>query len=156
MGINRQSMYDTFGDKWRLYLAALQRYMADSVGDQLRALDAEPSALHGLEAVLHRMADQAGADPSPACLGVSAICEFGRSDPEVTMLTGMADRILRSALERRIDEAKASGEVSRDVDVAEAATFILAVLAGIKIAARGGASPEGLRGIARMALRSLR
>jgi AcrR family transcriptional regulator len=156
MGINRQSMYDTFGDKWRLYLEALQRYTADSVGEHLRALDKAPSALQGLHALVHRMVDQAVADPSPACLGVSAICEFGRSDPEVTIVTEMAGRMVRSALERRIVEAKAVGDVPRDVDVTEAASFIQAALVGIKMAARSGASAENLRGIARMVLRCLR
>src|ERR1700720_934012 len=74
MGINRQSMYDTFGDKWRLYLEALQRYVADSVSDQLRALNAAPSPIKGLEAHLHQAVDRAIADPSPTCLGLSAIC----------------------------------------------------------------------------------
>ena len=31
MKISRQSMYDTFGDKRRLYLEALERYNANSV-----------------------------------------------------------------------------------------------------------------------------
>jgi AcrR family transcriptional regulator len=155
MGISRQSMYDTFGDKWRLYLEALQRYTADSISDQLRVLNAAPSAIKGLEAHLKHAVDRAIADPSPRCLGISAICEFGRSDPEVKMVTDTAGRTLLSALERRISEAKMDGEVPEDVPVTEAASFIQATLAGIKVAARGGASPEILRGIARMALRSL-
>jgi TetR/AcrR family transcriptional regulator, transcriptional repressor for nem operon len=155
MGISRQSMYDTFGDKWRLYLEALQRYTADSISDQLRALNSEPSAIKGLEAHLNHAVGKAIADPSPACLGLSAICEFGRSDPEVRMLTDTAGRTVLSALERRISEAKIDGDVPADVDATEAASFIHATLAGIKIAARAGASPETLRGIARMALRSL-
>ena len=156
MGISRQSMYDTFGDKWCLYLESLQRYTADSISDQLRVLNSALSAMKGLEAHLNHAVDRAIADPSPACLGLSAICEFGRSDPEVKMLTDTAGRTLLSALERRISEAKTDGDVAKDVDVIEAASFVQATLAGIKIAARAGASPETLRGIARMALRSLR
>ena len=156
MGISRQSMYDTFGDKWRLYLESVQRYTADSISDQLRALNSAPSAMKGLEAHLKHAVGRAIADPSPACLGLSAICEFGRADPEVKMLTDIASRTLLSALERRISEAKTDGDVAKDVDVIEAASFVQATLAGIKIAARAGASPETLRGIARMALRSLR
>jgi TetR/AcrR family transcriptional regulator, transcriptional repressor for nem operon len=155
MGINRQSMYDTFGDKWRLYLEALQSYVADSIGDQLRALNAAPSAMKGLEAFLGHAVNAAIADPAPACLGLSAICEFGRSDPEVTLLTETAGRTLLSALERRLAEAKMERDVPKDMDVTDAANFIVATVAGIKIAARGGAQPQTLRGIARMALRSL-
>jgi AcrR family transcriptional regulator len=155
MGINRQSMYDTFGDKRQLYLEALQRYVADSVSAQLRSLRAARSAIRGLEAHLNDVVNRAIADPSPSCLGLSAICEFGRSDPEVTRASETAARTLRSALERRIAEAKTAGDVAKDVDVAEAAHFIMAAITGIKVAARAGATVRTLRAIAAMTLRSL-
>jgi TetR/AcrR family transcriptional repressor of nem operon len=43
MGISRQSLYDTFGDKRRLYLEALQRYVQDGVANQIAVLNAPPS-----------------------------------------------------------------------------------------------------------------
>jgi TetR/AcrR family transcriptional regulator, transcriptional repressor for nem operon len=156
MGISRQSMYGAFGDKKRLYLEALQRYTADSISNQLRTLSSTSSPLKGLEAMLDLVVSLAIADPQPKCLGISAICEFGRSDPEVTMITEMASRTMLSGLERRISEARASGEISKRVDAQIAAQFIMATLAGIKIAARAGAEAESLRGIARMAIRGLK
>jgi len=156
MGISRQSMYGAFGDKWRLYLEALQHYTADSISNQLRALSSVSSPVKGLEAMLGFAVSLAIADPQPKCLGISAICEFGRSNPEVTMITEMASRTMLSGLERRISEARASGEISKSVDAQIAAQFMMATLAGIKIAARAGATPEGLRGVARLAMRSLK
>ena len=156
MGISRQSMYGAFGDKKRLYLEALQRYTADSISNQLRALSSVSSPVKGLEEMLDLAVSLAIADPQPKCLGISAICEFGRSNPEVTMITEMASRTMLSGLERRISEAKASGEISKSVDAQIAAQFIMATLAGIKIAARAGATAESLRGIARMAIRGLK
>jgi TetR/AcrR family transcriptional repressor of nem operon len=156
MGIGRQSLYGTFGDKRRLYLEALQRYTADSISDQLQALNSVPSPVKGLEAILKLAVSLAIADPKPKCLGISAVCEFGRSDPEVTMITDMAGRTMLSGLERRISEAKLIGEISKSLDAQTAAQFMMAVLTGIKIAARAGATPETLRGIARMAMRGLK
>jgi len=89
-------------------------------------------------------------------MGIGATCEFGVSDHEVTALIATADKALRSALERRIREGKTSGEISPEVDPRAAAQFIKATLAGIKIAARGGASATTLREIAQMAIRSLK
>jgi TetR/AcrR family transcriptional regulator, transcriptional repressor for nem operon len=155
MGVSRQSLYDTFGDKWHLYLECLQRYTADSIGEQLRALNSASSPLKGIEAHLNHAVAAALAEPAPKCLGISAICEFGRSNPEVTMVGEMASRMMVSALDLRIDEAKAAGEVPKDVSGADASAFIMATLTGIKVAARAGASAERLKGIARMALRSL-
>ena len=156
MGISRQSMYDTFGDKRQLYLEALQRYIADSVSDQIRALNTASSPLKGLEAALHALASKAVAETAPGCLGIGAICEFGRSDKEVATLSDTASRTLLSALERRIVEGKAAGEIGADVDTRAAAQFVTATLTGIKVAARGGASHATLRNIARMAIRSLK
>ena len=156
MGISRQSMYGAFGDKKRLYLEALQRYTADSISNQLRILSSTSSPMKGLEAMLDLAVSLAIADPEPKCLGISAVCEFGRSDPEVTMITDMASRTMLSGLEGRISEARASGEISKSVDAQIAAQFIMATLAGIKIAARAGATAESLRGIARMAIRGLK
>jgi AcrR family transcriptional regulator len=156
MGISRQSMYDTFGDKWQLYLRALQQYTADNISGQIRELSSAKSALAGLEAVMNFIISQAMADPDPKCLGVSAICEFGRSEAEVSMITNLAGKTLLSALESRISEAKAAGAIDNGMDAQIAAQFIMATLVGLKVAARAGATAETLRGIARLAIRSLK
>jgi TetR/AcrR family transcriptional repressor of nem operon len=52
MDIRRQSLYDTFGDKWQLYLEALQRYSSDSIGAQLVVLEGAATGEAGLEALL--------------------------------------------------------------------------------------------------------
>lgn len=156
MGISRQSMYDTFGDKRQLYLEALQHYNTDSVADLVRTLSGAPSPLKGLEMVLLAFASKPAADAALGCMGVGAICEFGRSDPKVTLLTDSAGQTLLLALEHSIAEAKRAGEIGADVQMRPAAQFIASTIAGLKISARRGASPEALRGIARMAIRSLR
>ena len=154
MGISRQSMYDTYGDKRRLYLSALESYTAESVGQQIRHLSSQSSVLKGIEAVVAFTVSQAIASSEPKCLGISAICEFGRSDAEVSMIIDLSSRTLLSALERRIDEGKAAGEIGNAINSKIAAQFVMATLTGIKLAARAGGSAESLRGIARMALRA--
>lgn len=156
MNIGRQSLYDTFGDKWKLYLESLQRYCSDSIGAQLVVLESAPTAADGVEALLLQAVAKAAEDPEPACLGVASICEFGQRDPEVATLAHTMGRLLTSALERRMGEAVAAGEFAADLDIPAAAQFVLATLTGIKVAARGGAPVEVLRGIARVALRSFR
>jgi AcrR family transcriptional regulator len=155
MGISRQSLYDTFGDKRRLYLEALQRYNADSVAELILALNTGAAPLRSLEAALLALAAQWAAQPAMGCMGVTAICEFGRADPEVAALGDMAGRTLLSALERLLSEAKAAGALGAEVEPRIAAQFVAATLSGMRVAARGGAPVETLRGIARMAVRSL-
>ena len=125
MGISRQSMYDTFGDKHNLYVQALQQYVVGSISEQIRVLNTHASPMKGLSAMLEYFIAQALADPEPKCMGLAAICEFGRSDAEITTVTDMAQKTLQSALERRLSEAKASDEMGKDIDVKAAAYFIL-------------------------------
>jgi TetR/AcrR family transcriptional repressor of nem operon len=49
-------MHGAYGAKRRPYLEALQRYTADSIGEQLRVLDTASSAIKGLEAVRYAAA----------------------------------------------------------------------------------------------------
>src|SRR5260370_3429750 len=147
MGISRQSMYDGFGDKRRLYLEALQRYTADSISNQLRALNSVSSPVKGLQAMLNLAVSLAIADPKPKCLGISAVCEFGRSDPEVTMITDMAGKTMLSSLERRVSEAKTAGEISKSAGAQTAGHFLIATLARIQIAAPSSAPSSSLLGV---------
>src|SRR5262249_58737838 len=110
----RQSMYDTFGDKRQLYLEALQHYVADRVAGQIRTLNTKASPIRGIEAVLQTFADEAAGERT-GCMGIGAISEFGRSDEKVSLLLDTSGRTLQSALERRLHEAKAAGELGRDV-----------------------------------------
>jgi AcrR family transcriptional regulator len=156
MGISRQSMYDTFGDKRALYLEALRHYITERVAIQIRILSAEASALKGLEAALNAAAVAGSQEASSGCMGIGAISEFGRSDHEIASLIDTAERTLLSALQHRIDDGKSRGEISADVDTQAGAQFVKATFASIKLAARGGASPQTLRKIAQMAIRSLK
>jgi TetR/AcrR family transcriptional regulator, transcriptional repressor for nem operon len=156
MGISRQSLYDTFGDKRRLYLEALQRYCFDNVGTIATALQSGSSPLAAIEAALSSFAARISASTEAACLGVGAICEFGRSDREIAAIGDASGATLQNLFEEVVRRAKEIGEVSADVDPKEAALFLNATFIGLKVMARGGAKPEVLRSVAQTALRSLK
>ena len=156
MKISRQSMYDTFGDKRSLYLQALQRYNADSTARLIGDLKRHASPVEAIEGALVAFASRPASEASRCCLGVSAVCEFGRTDLEIATLTDTASRTLSTALKMIIEDGRKSGGIASDINPDEAVQFLGATLSGMKVSARNGASPETLRGIARMAIRSLR
>ncbi|MFL7962175.1 transcriptional regulator, TetR family [Pseudomonas sp. NFIX10] len=155
MGVGRQSLYNAFGDKWQLYLEVLRQYTSESVGDQLRTLNSVASPVDGIKALLLRMVNDAASDPAPSCLGISAICEFGRANSEVAMISDIASRTLAAAISARVTEAQRAGTLSKSTRPDDLASFILATLSGIKVAARAGASRATLEGIAKTALRCI-
>jgi AcrR family transcriptional regulator len=155
MGIGRQSMYDTFGDKRQLYLAALREYCAASAASVVSLLEGARSPLAGIEAVLLDFARNPLRLGMSSCLGVNSICEFGRSDPEVTAIHEEFGTLLEKAFERQVRAAITASEVDATLAPREVARYLNLTLCGMKVGAEGGSSAAQLVGVARLALRTL-
>lgn len=155
MHINRQSLYDTFGTKRELYLEALRTYNAASTARILESLASGTTALDGIERALMTFIDDNCARPNPACLGVSAVCEFGRRDRGIAAAFEDSHRALFDPLVRAFERARSAREIDRDLAPATAARFFLSTLSGVKLSARAGMPVEQLRDIVRLALRAL-
>lgn len=155
MQIGRQSMYDTFGDKRQLYLAALRQYGSDSVTAVLALLERAASPLAGIEAVFLDFARDPRRLGTSSCLGVSSICEFGRADPDVAAINDAFDKLLEQALERQVRAAIEAGEVDETLNAREVARYLSVTLCGMKVGAEAGDSPARLTSVARLALRTL-
>jgi AcrR family transcriptional regulator len=156
MGIGRQSLYDTFGDKRRLFLEALRVYNTDSIAAVLRKLRDGPTALEAIERVLVDLAEAQGKARSLGCMGVNAVCELAGEDAEVRALIATGGALLEAALKDVVEAGKAKGDIGRTVDSRAAARFLAATLSGMKVQAKAGASREALRDVAAFAVDSLR
>lgn len=152
MGIGRQSLYNAFGDKRRLYLEALEQYQADSTAAHIRRLDAPASPLDGLKALLEGLAPRDDALRARGCFGVGSVGEFGISDAEIAALRAKPAALLHGRLLARIREGQASGEVDPDMDPDAAARHVLLSMQALQLAARAGASWEALQDDARFIL----
>ncbi|MGO4762739.1 TetR/AcrR family transcriptional regulator [Cupriavidus sp. 2KB_3] len=151
MKIGRQSLYDTFHDKWDLYRAAVQRYAETEVQAHLATLRSQARARDGIQRLIARVV----ADAHTPCLGVGSICEFGHGRADLTQIHHASARVLEDALTARIQEAQADGDIAPDLDPKHVAGFVSANIAGIRIAARSGASAGDLQALGNLALRVL-
>lgn len=144
LGIGRQSLYSTFGDKTRIFDEVVQRYAADS-----RAMVEErigPGA--GIDEVRAHLHDSARhlacADQRRGCLIMNSCVERAPHDPRIAELLRTALETMREAFERALTNSKARGEVHPDVDVGAAAASLLAQNAGMAVLARSGAASADL------------
>lgn len=155
MGIGRQSMYDTFGDKYSLYLEALQLYCDASTADVLRGLKGG-SPLAAIDNMLQAFAARPKRDNAKGCMGVNAVCEFGTGDARINAVHQSSGALLNSAVERMLRAAATAGEIPADTDIHHAAAFVAATLSGMKVCAKAGGSGATLRAIAGFAVQGLR
>src|SRR6266851_6361591 len=101
MNIGRQSMYDTFGDKHRLYLEALEKYQRDSVAENIRRLRSTASPLAGIEAFVIGIIASDKSVRERGCMGVGSICEFGNTDTDLVTLRARSGSAQHRALQRQ-------------------------------------------------------
>ena len=151
MGVGRQSMYDTFGDKRALFLTALEAYVTESVQSINAELEKPGSALSALQSALASFAERNDSSSAEGCMGLNAISEFGQRDADVTRITRKAAGAQRQTLMRVLARAKKQGELSPDADLDSMADFFESTLAGIRMAAKAGKSRQALRNIAAIA-----
>jgi AcrR family transcriptional regulator len=152
MNIGRQSLYNAFGDKRRLYLEALERYQGESTSGHLARLNGSASALGGIEALLLGLVADDDGERALGCMGVGAVSEFGAADPELAELRSKAAPRLTRRLVERIREGQASGEIDAGLDARQAAAFLQMTMQGIQLGARAGNDAKSLRALARFAV----
>ena len=156
MEIGRQSLYNAFGDKRRLYLEALDVYTRRTTAAHLERLNRPASPLKGISDLLCKLVVKDDKLRALGCMGVSSVGEFGTSDHELAAMRNKVGPILSARLVERLREGQAMGEIVAGIDPNEAAAFIQLTMAGLQLAARGGAKVRDLRRIARFIIDRLR
>lgn len=155
MGIARQSLYDTFGDKHALYLAALERYV-DRRWDEIRShLDAAPSVKRAIRDLLEAIVDEPEEDKCRGCLGISAAMDVAMHDAVVAKIIGTRQKRIEELLFRTIERGRQAGEIPKSKDSRALARFFVGMLQGIRVSAATDPSPATLRDIVNVAMQAL-
>jgi TetR/AcrR family transcriptional repressor of nem operon len=156
MDIGRQSLYNTFGDKKQLYLQALEAYAERMTVNHLRRLNRPKSPLKGIRELLTGLFAADDELRSLGCMGVDSVAEFGTTDPDLMTVWSKAAPPLSRRLIERIEEGQACKEIDPRVRPADAADFVQVMMAGLQIAARGGADLKDLQRMAAFAAERLK
>ncbi|KMS65331.1 hypothetical protein BVRB_037070 [Beta vulgaris subsp. vulgaris] len=155
MGINRPSIYATFGNKEELYRKALQRYSDKSTAFFRECLDA-PTVREGLERFFCGSADAYACKERPrGCMAVQGAL-VGSDDAEGVCNEGKIQReAIMEILQERFERGVAEGDLPKDTDAHALARFYVAILQGMSVQSASGVSCADLKSIAYQALAAL-
>ena len=153
MGINRPSIYATFGNKEALFRKALDRYNAKMTGFTAEALK-EPTARAVAQALLAGTADLLSCPGNPkGCLTVQGALACGDEADPIRKELIARRATAEAALRERFARAKAEGDLPAETDAGDLARYVMAVMHGMSVQSTGGASREELQGVIDLALR---
>lgn len=147
MGITPPSLYAAFGDKRRLFLEAVDRYLGgleaveESIAGAASAYDAARDLL--VSAVL----GDTGDDTPPGCLLASSLVTSSKDADTVRETLAAIRRGIEAALRARIERDIREGLLPRGSDAETLAGHVFAVVQGMSTLAKDGAGRSKLMGI---------
>ncbi len=154
MDMNRPSLYGAFGDKRALYLAALDRYVAESVEQMRAALSEDVPLAQGLQRVYDGALALYFADAKAplGCFLIGTAATEAARDSAVRKKLGSGLADLTARFEARIAAARKRGEIPKSSEPAFLAEMASAVLFSIALRARAGDARAELRAFSRSAV----
>ncbi len=146
MGINRASLYDTFKDKYSLFLDSLYIYNLIYI----RAYLTKQMKTHTpRQAIINYFVDMVlKAEERNGCLMVNTALELSPHDKNVAKIVDQSFHYIeRKFFRRMIEQGQASGEIDKSVIPITAARTLLSLLVGLCVLSRSEANKPVLQAI---------
>lgn len=129
MGLNRGSIYDTYGDKHSLFLQCLRSYTESTFENYQRTATETKSPMKAIEKIIKRAALRTVAE-GMTCMGVKSTFELASVDEEVHAILRENTTNMISVLKELLKKAQKAGEISAKRDPEVLAGFIVSNFTG--------------------------
>lgn len=156
MGINRFSMYDTFGSKHELFCAACRRYFNQIGLPRLRLIRESSSGLDGIRKFFQVAIDFfAIRDGRRGCLMTNTAAELSRFDDDVTeIVTAFFDGLTKEFY-RALVKARESKEIRKDLDLRKSSYYLTSSAQGIWVLGKVCPKRKDLENVVEMVMSAL-
>lgn len=153
MGINRQSLYDTFGDKQALYLQALDRYREVEGRKMFELLERPGSVKKALRQLFEGVLDGSlcGGERRGCFVG-NAMSERAGRCPETAARACGQLAAAEEAFYRALLRGKRAGEIEGGRDLRAVARFLYSSLQGLQLMAKATQDRKALHDVVKVTL----
>lgn len=111
MGVARQSLYDTFGNKRQLFIKTIEHYRSTRLGSALALLERDGSPTQNVKDIF-RFFEQLALDKrSRGCLVANSLVELGPHDREIGALLAETLQLLEKSIVKTLRRAQRLGEL---------------------------------------------
>ncbi len=148
MGVNRQSLYDTFKSKRNLFLKVLEHYHNNVIVKNFSSIEKSSTPKHAICEYFRERASEALTDSDiKGCLVTNTIAELALHDKQVCELTNNTLNHMRSIFRNALLQAKSKNEVSSDLNVDETADFLVNNAQGLFVISRMNVTKDAVESV---------
>ena len=134
LGISRSSLYDTFGDKHQLYLAALQSYKQAEAAKRDQILNGSVPAKVAIRQLMDLTIVEMIRDKQhKGCFLINSAVETAPHDKDANAILCQNEQQLENAFYEVIKRGQSNGEISGKQDPRALARFLINTIVGIRV-----------------------
>lgn len=157
-GINRGTLYNSFGDKDTFFKSCVDQYNA--ILQQQIANSLKNEALGPWDAISELFEEAVvkvtNKHRAMGCLLVNSLCESVNYNKEIKRIVRSSFAAVRKPLVARLKEAQKKGKLKKGISVEFAADVLMNSLHGIRVNSRDGKNSKQLKELAKFTINSLK
>ncbi|NML56825.1 TetR/AcrR family transcriptional regulator [Chryseobacterium cheonjiense] len=139
LGLSRSSLYDTFGDKKKLFIKSLDKYQKqnqDAISELFNASENIKDTLQAIfkQAIIESLEDRI----TKGCFMVNSSVELAMHDSAIAKIVQENTDTMVNVFTNAIQKGQDLGQISDRTDAKVLARFIFNNYAGIRVMARSG------------------
>ncbi|GAA4138993.1 TetR/AcrR family transcriptional regulator [Flavobacterium chungbukense] len=139
LGLSRSSLYDTFGDKQKLFVKSLKRYQQQNQESLIQLFENSENIKTTIteifkQAVLESLQDRI----TKGCFMVNSAVELAMHDPEIAKIVHDNQKAVEDIFYNAVKKGQESGQISDKQEARSLARFIFNNYSGIRVLARAG------------------
>jgi TetR/AcrR family transcriptional regulator, transcriptional repressor for nem operon len=143
LGINRSSIYDSFGDKQELFTAALKYYRQANTAQMLKMIEESGDIKKTIQDIFEHVKEESLNEKNhEGCMMVNTAVELASHEKKIFSLVFDNMSVVQGSLAKAIKAAQARNEVSKKNTAEALANSILTAINGLRVAAKWGAEKK--------------
>ena len=139
LGLSRSSLYDTFGDKQKLFAQSLKRYQKKAQDQIVKLFDESDNIKETLQDIFKQAITESLEDRiTKGCFMVNSAVELAMHDEEIGKIVKNNSQVMEEVFTNAVQKGQNAGHISTKIHAKSLARFIFNNYLGIRVLARSG------------------
>jgi TetR/AcrR family transcriptional repressor of nem operon len=155
MGIKRGSIYNTFGDKHSLFIAAVEYYAKEVTSRTIKILESPGSPLENIKLFFETIVNTPSDKKTRGCLISNTVVELAPHDEKVADTLRIILERIQNAFFHCLDKAVELGELPEDTDTKALSHFLATSTHGLIVTGKSAVDNKQVKNVVDVILSTL-